>query len=46
VRGAVLESIREDLEELPKLHMFDVVDLSTVPEEFRSAALKRGIELV
>ena len=46
VRGAVLESIREDLEELRTLHTFDVVDLSTVPDEFRVAALRATLPLV
>lgn len=38
--GAVIEMIREGLEELPTLHSFDVVDLARVPEGFRRSALK------
>ncbi|MEK7276626.1 MAG: HI0074 family nucleotidyltransferase substrate-binding subunit, partial [Chloroflexota bacterium] len=38
--GAVIETIREELDELPTLHSFDVVDLTTVPEYFREAALR------
>jgi predicted nucleotidyltransferase len=45
VRGAVLQAIRDDLDDLPTLHRFDVVDLSTVPDEFRDAALRGALEL-
>ncbi len=38
--GAVIETIREELDELPTLHSFDVVDLRTVPDYFRQAALR------
>lgn len=38
--GAVIETIREELDELPTLHSFDVVDLTTVPEYFRNTALR------
>jgi predicted nucleotidyltransferase len=46
VRGAILESIREDLEELRTLHTFDVVDLATVPDEFRAAAMQATVQLI
>jgi predicted nucleotidyltransferase len=45
VRGAVLELIRDELEDLRTLHTFDVVDLCTVPDEFRAAALKATVQL-
>jgi predicted nucleotidyltransferase len=45
VRGAVLESIRDDLEDLPTLHTFDVVDLATVPDAFRLIALHEAVQL-
>jgi len=38
--GNVIENIREELDELPTLHSFDVVDLTTVPEYFREAAVR------
>lgn len=40
VRGGVLQAIRDDLEDLRTLHRFDVVDLTTVPESFRTRALE------
>jgi hypothetical protein len=43
---AVVERVRAALEELPTLHSFDVVDLATVPEEFRRAALRGAVELI
>ena len=43
--GAVIETIREELDELPTLHSFDVVDLRTVPDTFRQKAL-RGAKAV
>jgi predicted nucleotidyltransferase len=45
LRGAVIEEIRGDIEELPTLHSFDVVDLTTVPEQFRTQALAEGVPL-
>jgi predicted nucleotidyltransferase len=42
---AVVESVRAALDDLPTLHSFDVVDLATVPEEFRRAALRGAVEL-
>lgn len=38
--GAVVETIREELDELPTLHTFDVVDFAGVPAGFQSAALR------
>src|SRR3972149_1094147 len=46
VRGAILQSIRDRLEELPTLHTFDIVDLSTTPGSFRAPALKDAVPLV
>jgi predicted nucleotidyltransferase len=45
LRGAVLETIRGDLEDLPTLHSFDVVDLAAVSAEFRRAALSHATPL-
>ena len=45
VRGAVLEAVREDLEALPTLHSFDVVDLTAADADFRAAALRTAIPL-
>jgi predicted nucleotidyltransferase len=39
LRGAIVQRIRDELESLPTLHTFDVVDLGTVPESFRREAL-------
>ena len=46
LRGAVLEYIREALEELRTLHSFDVVDFNQTPDFFRQAALKTAIRLI
>ena len=46
LRGAIVEHIREELEEMRTLHSFDVVDLNTVPDFFRKAALKKVVRLV
>jgi predicted nucleotidyltransferase len=45
VDGAILERIREALENLPTLATFDVVDLAVVPEGFRERALEEGMTL-
>jgi predicted nucleotidyltransferase len=45
LRGAVIQRIRDELEALPTLHSFDVVDLNTVPEGFRAAALANAVAL-
>ena len=45
LRGALVQAIREQLEELPTLHSFDVVDLTSVPENFREVALRNAIRL-
>jgi predicted nucleotidyltransferase len=46
LRGAILEYIREELEEMRTLHSFDVVDLNNVPDFFRKAALKKVVRLI
>ena len=46
LRGALVERLREALEDLPTLHTFEIVDLSTVPEGFREAALRRAVKIV
>ena len=46
LRGAVVQSIRDELDDLPTLHTFDVVDLATVPDSFRQMALKNVVRLV
>ena len=43
--GAVLERLREALDTLPTLHTFEVVDLATVPPEFRETALQPAVRL-
>lgn len=43
--GHVLQRIAEDLEELPTLHRFEVVDMATVPEKFRESALRHTVPL-
>ena len=45
LRGALVERIRDALDELRTLHTFDVVDLSTVPEGFRHLALQRAVRV-
>jgi predicted nucleotidyltransferase len=45
LRGALVERIRDALDELRTLHSFDVVDLSTVPEGFRHLALQRAVRV-
>jgi len=44
--GTVIENIREELDELPTLHTFDVVDFAGVPDYFQTAALKGAQKLV
>lgn len=46
LRGAILQSIRDELEQLRTLHTFDVVDLTTVPDSFREMALKDTVRLI
>jgi predicted nucleotidyltransferase len=43
--GGVVQMIRDELDDLPTLHSFDVVDLRTVPEYFRQTAL-RGAQAI
>jgi len=45
VEPATIYLIREELDNLPTLKSFDVVDLNSVSEEFRKLILKEGIEL-
>lgn len=40
LKGGVIENIREELDELPTLHTFDVVDFADLPDYFRSGALQ------
>ena len=42
----VVARIRGDLEDLPTLHRFDVVDLAAAPAGFRDAALRQSVPLV
>lgn len=44
--GALMETLREALEELPTLHSFDLVDLSTVPTVFRELALRTAVRIL
>jgi predicted nucleotidyltransferase len=43
--GHVLQHIAEELEELPTLHRFDVVDMKTVSESFRESAMRHTVPL-
>ena len=43
--GAIVERIREALEDLPTLSTFDVVDLAVVPDGFRARASREGVPL-
>jgi predicted nucleotidyltransferase len=45
LRGALLQAIRDDLDALPTLHTFDVVDLADVPEDFRDRALSDAVRV-
>ena len=44
--GAVVQRIREALEDLRTLHTFDVVDLVATPDAFRAEALANAEPLV
>ena len=46
LRGATVQAIRDELDELRTLHSFDVVDLATVPDSFRVIALQQAVNLV
>lgn len=46
LRGAIIQSIRDELDEMRTLHTFDVVDLRTVPDSFRASALKKVVRLI
>ncbi len=46
LRGATVQAIRDELDELRTLHSFDVVDLTTVPDCFRAIALQQAVNLV
>jgi predicted nucleotidyltransferase len=43
--GHVLQRIAQELEELPTLHRFDVVDMNTVSESFRQSAIRHTVPL-
>lgn len=43
--GHTLQRIHADLEDLPTLHRFDVVDLTTVSEVFRRSAMQATVPL-
>jgi predicted nucleotidyltransferase len=43
--GAVVATLREALEAIPTLHSFDLVDLATVPDDFREIALRAAVTL-
>jgi len=44
--GALRQRVRDALDDLPTLHRFDVVDLATVPQAFRDAALATAVRLI
>ncbi|MEK6573008.1 MAG: HI0074 family nucleotidyltransferase substrate-binding subunit [Chloroflexota bacterium] len=44
--GKVVETIREELDELPTLHTFDVVDLVRAPEQLQRSALRGARTIV
>jgi len=43
--GHTLQRIHADLDELPTLHRFDVVDMASVSEEFRHQAMQVTVPL-
>lgn len=43
--GHVIQRILADLEDLPTLHRFDVVDMQTVPDSFRHSAMQETVPL-
>jgi predicted nucleotidyltransferase len=43
--GHVLQRIHADLDDLPTLHRFDVVDMNTVSDSFRNAAMCETVAL-
>jgi len=45
VPGYIIQRIHAELEELPTLHRFDVVDLLSTSESFRRCALEATIPL-
>lgn len=45
VPAAVVQQVRERLETLPTLRLFDVVDLTTVDDAFRTEALAHAERL-
>ena len=45
VDGAVIEAMRESIEELPTLYTVDLVDLATVSADFRARALANAREI-
>ncbi len=46
LRGAIVQRIRFDLEDMRTLHSFEVVDLMKTAEFFRKAALRKVVRLV
>jgi predicted nucleotidyltransferase len=45
VSGAIMQQIREDLDTLRTLRLFDVVDFSRVEESFKAEALEHAEQL-
>lgn len=45
VPGHTLQRIHSDLDDLPTLHRFDVVDMNTVSESFRRQAMRVTLAL-
>lgn len=43
--GARMAALRDALESIPTLHSFDLVDLTTVPDDFRENALRSAVPL-
>ncbi len=43
--AALMTELRDALEGIPTLHRFDLVDLATVPDEFRQNALRGAVPL-
>ena len=43
IPAIVIEDIREELERLPTLRLFDLVDFAEVPPDFRDQALKSAV---
>jgi len=46
LKSEVIAAIREELDDLPTLHTFDIVDFAATPEAFRKSALRGARPIV